>query len=63
VGAEGGQVLDRLDEVGLALPVGADEDDDPSTERDVDPGVRPEVDELEMVDEHCLIVASSRTDA
>ena len=46
VRAQRGQVLDGLDEVGLALAVGPDEGRDPRAERHVDAGVGAEVGQL-----------------
>ena len=47
-----GQVVDRLDQVGLALPVAADERRDARLERDVGGGVGPEVVEGQVGDVH-----------
>ncbi|MDH6451423.1 hypothetical protein M2155_003831 [Streptomyces sp. SAI-119] len=52
VTAQGGEVADRLDQVGLALPVGAHERGDARVERNFDPGVRAEVGQRQMRDVH-----------
>ncbi len=52
VRSEGAQVRDRLDEVGLALPVGSDEHVRPGHERDLERLVVPEVDEAQLRDDH-----------
>ncbi len=52
VAAERRQVADRLDQVGLALAVGADEGGDARVQRDLDPGVRAEVGQRKMRDVH-----------
>ena len=45
---EGGEVADRLDQVGLALPVGADERRHARVQRELDLGVGAEVGQREM---------------
>jgi hypothetical protein len=52
VRAERRQVLDGLDEVGLALPVRPDEHADARLQRDLDLRVRPVVDQMEVRDVH-----------
>jgi hypothetical protein len=52
VTAERGEIADGLDEVRLALPVGAHERGDARVERDFDPGVRAEVGQRQMRDVH-----------
>ncbi len=53
VAAERGEIADRLDEIGLALAVGAHESRDARIERNLDPGVRAEVGERQMRYVHC----------
>jgi hypothetical protein len=47
-----GHVIQRLDEVGLAHPIGADQHAATGLELDDDVRVRPEVDEFEPPDIH-----------
>src|SRR5690606_1124873 len=49
---EGGQVVHRLDQVGLALAVRADERGDAGFERQLDLGVRPEIRQRQVCDVH-----------
>ena len=46
------QVLDRLDQIRLPLPVGPDERRHPGPERHIHLRVRPEIGQLQMIDEH-----------
>ncbi len=50
--AEGREIADRLDQIRLALSVGAHERGDARVERDLDPGVRAEVGQRQMRDVH-----------
>ncbi len=52
VAAQGGDVADRLDQVGLALAVGPDEGRHARVEGNLGPGVRPEVGERQMRNMH-----------
>src|SRR5690606_414856 len=52
VAAEGGEVADGLDQVRLALAVGTDEGRHPRVERDLDPGVGPEIGQRQVRDVH-----------
>ncbi|MPM16704.1 hypothetical protein SDC9_63085 [bioreactor metagenome] len=52
VGAEGGQVVHRLHQVGLALTVGPDEGHHTRLQVDIDVRVRPEVGQCQVVDVH-----------
>ncbi len=52
VTAEGRQIADRLDQIGLPLPVGPHESRHARIERNLDPGVRAEVGQRQMRNVH-----------
>ena len=56
VTAEGGDVTNGLDEVGLALAVETHDRGDAGLQRNVDRGIRAEVDELKVTDMHPTIM-------